>query len=723
MSRLSPPRPHNPRTPRNPLRQRGSILVPAVFGLLVVVILLGGVQLGYLFYVQRDMQKAADLAALSGAQALGKGGAVGCAAATATATAAAQANAVGSLAAADILANCWRWDPVNNTADPRHLAAPGPGQGYNAVMVTINRTLPALVPFMGSRTMGVQSVAARPGEPVAAFSLGTTLAATRPGTLVNLLSAVGLDIDGTTLVGYDAGLASAQITPAGLLNALGIRFATDITVGELNSLLALNTVSLNDLLDAVVTVAGQGGLAAANVTLVNAIKSQVNLDALNVTLGSTAAGRGTSLFARIVAPDGASALNTSINALDLIATAIGVATGGNAARNGLTVNLAGVNVTTKVGVVEPAQIAIGGVGATAYSAQVRVFLQVTTPPINLLNGLLTFNVDLPIVVDLVAGQGTLTDLCSTQDSAGHDLATIAVTTSVLDTCIGDLSAGSAFSSAQRCSVGLQGKKLLSLTVAGANLLTVNNKIALSPVSNGPTPATLYAGQTSTVSLSSLPLGTATRQVSDALLAALLGDVAQQGAGTQPAMVGASLAQDLWNQAKQGNSCNPGAGGNAGYQCRNTLWKTAVQLSQNASSNLGGFINKQPNTGLLTGVSNLLAGLVGTLGDVLKGIVGLLFPTNQCATVTGLGLFYGGTESGCVNEIAKTYTGTPNSGSTLSNALLGVLGPLFNVLQPVLDSIGDAVLGVINNTVGLDLNRVDVKLMSLQCNGKGVQLVF
>ncbi|ALM83994.1 TadG family pilus assembly protein [Bordetella sp. N] len=715
-------------SPRRPLssrqRQRGSILAPAAIGLFILVLLLGGVQIGYLFYVQRDMQKAADLAALTGAQILGNGGPLSCATATTAATSAAQANFAGQLGAADIAANCWRWDPVHNTADPRHLAAPTAGQRFNAVMVTINRNVNSLVPFMGSKSIAVQSVAARPGEPVAAFSVGTTLVTTRqqPGTLINLLSAVGLNLSQTVLVGYDAGLASVQITPAGLLKQLGINVSTDVTVAQLNSLLAANSVSLNNLLDAVAVVGGQSGLLSANVTLVNTIKTQLGLSSLNVTLGSTVAGRTSSLFAQITAPDGASALNTKINALDLIAAAVGVATGQHAIQGSAPISILGlVNITPAFSVMEPAQIAIGGVGTTAYSAQVRVFLRVTIPTIKLLGNVLAFGVDLPIVIDLVTGQGTLTDLCTTQDSAGRDLATIAVTTSVLDTCIGDLTQASAFSTSQRCSVGLKNKQLLTLTVAGIDM-GVNNKITLNPLVNGPTSTTMRAGQTSTVALTSLPLGTAVQNITNAVLTALLGGSAQTGAGTQPAKVGTALATDLWSQARQINTCDPSAGGASGYNCRNALWQSAIKLSQNASNNLGGYINQQPNAGLLTGVGNLLTGLVNGLGSVLNGIVGALLPTNNCATASLLG-GYGGSESGCIGEIAKSFTNTPNAGTTLSNVLLGILGPLFNMLQPVLNSIGDAVLGLINNTIGLNLNSVDVKLMSLQCNGKGVQLVY
>ncbi|WZB63973.1 pilus assembly protein TadG-related protein [Achromobacter xylosoxidans] len=46
-------------------RQRGSMTVAVVFAVLVGMVLLGVAQLGYGYYMKREVQKAADLAALS----------------------------------------------------------------------------------------------------------------------------------------------------------------------------------------------------------------------------------------------------------------------------------------------------------------------------------------------------------------------------------------------------------------------------------------------------------------------------------------------------------------------------------------------------------------------------------------------------------------------------------------------------------------------------------
>ena len=48
----------------------GSVLINTAIAMSLIVITLLGTQLGYLFFIKRELQKTADLAALSGAQSL-----------------------------------------------------------------------------------------------------------------------------------------------------------------------------------------------------------------------------------------------------------------------------------------------------------------------------------------------------------------------------------------------------------------------------------------------------------------------------------------------------------------------------------------------------------------------------------------------------------------------------------------------------------------------------
>src|SRR3546814_16294867 len=88
--------------------QRGSILVAASVFLIVGLILLGSIQIGYMYYMKREMQKAADLAALTGVQSIGEGDAAGCQAAQDAAHAAAQDNSVG-LTDDNVALDCIFW--------------------------------------------------------------------------------------------------------------------------------------------------------------------------------------------------------------------------------------------------------------------------------------------------------------------------------------------------------------------------------------------------------------------------------------------------------------------------------------------------------------------------------------------------------------------------------------------------------------------------------------
>ena len=51
-------------------RQHGSVIINTAIALSLIVIALIGTELGYLFFMKREFQKTADLAALAGAQSL-----------------------------------------------------------------------------------------------------------------------------------------------------------------------------------------------------------------------------------------------------------------------------------------------------------------------------------------------------------------------------------------------------------------------------------------------------------------------------------------------------------------------------------------------------------------------------------------------------------------------------------------------------------------------------
>ena len=124
--------PATPTTAR--IRQTGSIVINTAIALSLIVIALIGTELGYLFFMKRELQKTADLAAIAGASAVQP---TDCTAARA----AALANVAQNLAGFTPVATCGRWDPAQGTE--RNFAADQ--TAYNAVHVVIAGILGALL--------------------------------------------------------------------------------------------------------------------------------------------------------------------------------------------------------------------------------------------------------------------------------------------------------------------------------------------------------------------------------------------------------------------------------------------------------------------------------------------------------------------------------------------------------------------------------------------------
>lgn len=718
-------------------RQRGSILVSAALIILVGIILLGGAQLGYFYYVKRELQKAADLAALTAAQMLDG---TTCTWARTAATANVRQNLSNYASAlAPPQVDCYRWDPGNAALAPRFVRAPAAGERLNAVRVQVSLPVSALFPYVTSRSLQAEAVAARPAEPVAAFWVGTTLAATQPGVLTNLLKQVGLDLGGTSLAGYDSGLATAKITPAGLLQQLGIPVPADISLGDFNQLLAANTRLLGDVLNAVVTVAGRPELLAANVGLLNAIQSKLGVSNLDLRLGS--AGNLSGLFASITGPDVGSALNVQLSALDVLATAIGVGTKGHAVAADQSITVPGLlTISAKASVIEPPSIGIGGVGTQAYTAQVRAFVQISTPnkqPVSILGNLVSFNLNIPLTVDVVSGKGTITSLCTARDAQNRDLATVRADAALMRMCIGGPPAGAdanwPFSTKYSCDDSYASQPLLNLSVLGvslANLNTAKVNVAALP-STGQ--ADFHAGQTQALPQGGNPLaiGSTVKNLTDALLGLVVGNGLNNSSllnSTNQGKVRDQLAQQLWD-GTAGSVCSANT-----PACRGNRLTAALNQVKDASSGLGGFLGGLTGAtlnilgslltlnipSLLQGVGSLVNGVLGLVGGLLNGLLDVL-GLNSCSG------YLAGSEAGCLNQLKSALSTTPNNApgaGNASNAVTALVGLLLKILQPALDAVGASVLQpLINNTLGLRLGLTDVHMLSVDCDGKGVQLVY
>ena len=528
------------------------------------------------------------------------------------------------------------------------------------------------------------------------------------------MKAIGLNLDNTIVLGYE-GLASVKVTPGDLLCELGTCASADVTVAGLNSLLDAN-LTLGQLLDAIVRAGNRDDLLDANVLLISAIKAKLDVQQLNnVKLGSLT--DAPSLFASITTPGATSALETQLNALDLIQAAVGVATGGHAIDiPELNVSLLGlVKVTAKAGVVEPPSFAIGVKGITAYTAQVRTFIHVRSD--GALSSLLKVN--LPIALDLVSAKGTLIDLCTPDlvSSSGKQRAEIAVEGAILKGCIGKISNSTGsqdcslpstdsryqacfdhllFSKKDACEQNLSNLELINVL----GLLNPTNSVPINALAiQQPTTVKLEEGQTGTAG-NSLNLGNTVSDLVSVLTNLLFGSTPSEAPNSTDIT---SLANQIWNDSGR-SVADGGAGCTADTTtCRaKRLENARLQIAQMAEQS--GLLN-----GLLNGIGDLLGAIGGIVGGDGCSYTGLLGSTSN---------------QGCVDLLKNTLSKNSSSslGGVISNASAVATGLATSLLQPVLNLLGSAVLTpLLQDLLGIHLGEVDVRLHSLQC--KNAQLVY
>ena len=671
---------------------------------------LGLVEIGYLYYARSDLQKVVDLAAIAGAQRLDT-----CNPALSDNLAARKNAEIDNSFNGTLTIRCGYWDSANGNV----VSALTGGRQLDAVQVDASK--PA-IPFFGqnaSLPMVRARAIARSGAPIAAFSVGSRLLdVTGTGPLQGLLQMVGIDLTGTEVASF-SGLANVKVTPAGLLQALGIPVSTDISVGELNNLLAARQVKVGDLLSAVSTIGSQQGVANVNVNLLRNRLAQVGLDAAMVRLGSATGTPG--LFTQVSAgtASASSALNVNLNALSLVTTSIEVANARHAvAIPGL--NLLGV-LEAKASVVEPPSIAIGPVGTTAYNSQVRLFLDIDTSrtvAIGSLLNLLGVRLKLPIYVDVVDGYGRLESInCSTQPAK----ATIGVTSTVANVCVGK-AVVPWNSTRELCATGLQNEEMVKLL----GVTVLNHQIKLAALSDFQR-LVLGINESGTVSPNSLALGTLVSNLVDTLLGTLGSLFSTQGSADTNAK---ELAKNyleatkdqttgLYNADRVISALKNGAGNLPALG----TWQTDIIVC--TSWVLFSSCKKEPGD-VWVGYKNattvsdpsLLGGLLDVLGvTACDGLLAGLLAYNTCLRdnlAKSLQTKPGGLQSTGYNPV--TGNGTCNS------VLCLLLKPLVDgVLRPLLDGVGSLLSSVLSNVLGLNLGRSVVTVHDIRCGN--AELVY
>lgn len=359
-------------------RQRGSVLVMAAFGLAVAIGCLAVLDVAHIFTVRRDLQKVADLAALAGARL-----STDCATMQARGRTNANANAHATGADRGLALDCGTWSAASGFVAT--AATPSSPAASNALRVTATRHVPYF--FMSGTGYEVQAQAIARNQPQDVFSLGTGLARVHDGALNALLSAtlgkpVNLDLASWQ------GLASTQLQVLQLVNA------PTLNVGTVRALLDAQ-VDLADL-----TLAMAQALTTSqplSATLLEGLAVGIPR-ALRVRLGDVL---------RVELPDVEAAAQARINPLELLLVAAQVANAGNLLDLGAALPTNPLaNITLRLRIVEPPQLAIGVEGTEARSAQIRLALdtQVLSLPASLLA---VTGLHLPLHVEAAPGVATL----------------------------------------------------------------------------------------------------------------------------------------------------------------------------------------------------------------------------------------------------------------------------------------------------------------------------
>ncbi|TDS73186.1 TadE/TadG family type IV pilus assembly protein [Comamonas sp. JUb58] len=437
--------PHAPQAPLRP-SERGSVLVQFALLAAVIVTLLGVVQIGYMYYAKRDLQRVADIAAIEAVNAITYNDFDTCPLGRIAGSRSVSTQLRASIDLNTPDPQCGHWD--GSKADAMRFDEDRVGT-FNAMRVQLQGEVLQLLPMVGSRVITATATAAKDSEPLAAFSIGSQLMRfNKNGLLGRITAAVGLDIERLTILDKD-GIANAKITPAGLLKLIGLPIGvSDLSLLTPNDLANVNA-SVIDLLNAAIN-AGGSSLLNAGVDIAALIDLRAYLSAFQLANVKIPLGGDKGLLALISAggnasPIGAS-LDVAVDLSDLVRTQLLLANGTNSVALGL--GLPGV-LGAKMTVVEPPSYAIGAAtGKTkARSAQVRLSIDigeqknVTTPSLlsALLGGLLGIRVHIPIQVDLVRSTGTLEAIQCTPDK-NQRTANISVRSAVGDVCIGELDA-------------------------------------------------------------------------------------------------------------------------------------------------------------------------------------------------------------------------------------------------------------------------------------------
>lgn len=415
-------------------RQSGSVVVmAAIFLALVGVVALGSIDIGYFFSIKRQLRSAADLAALSAVQKVAVDST--CAAATTTAQAviadAAATNGFPPPSGQQI--TCGLWTPAATTGGTFTAAADLPaGTPPNAVRVALDEPISGFF----STDMPTVSASATARGPTDSFSLTTTLASLNGGVLNALLGTLIPGANLSASVADYRNLAGIDLNLAGILAEAGVGGTTAVADADL---------SLGALARAEAAVATQQRLADAQIAAVDdilAVIAKVSGPSVSVAQLVSVATAGTN-----------AAADATVNALDLLTTALQIANGKQFAATTIGVDLtdtplsglAQVKATVSASLLSPPSYASGPPGkiggkylTSANAAEGTVFVDTSIKLLNNpVSGSSVASIDLPITLYVAPASAGLDSLrCASSGGIVDKKAHITAMTRYLSAYVG-----------------------------------------------------------------------------------------------------------------------------------------------------------------------------------------------------------------------------------------------------------------------------------------------
>lgn len=395
-------------------------ILSAVFMFVGIALAALAIDLGALHVERREAQGASDLAAIAASRDLDH--------AEAAARATLEANNILRITKLTVERGAYVADPALK-ANLRFTAGKTP---FNAARVTVEKNGALYFGHAlhnGPMPMSVTSMAATTG--VAAFSIGSRLAAVRDGVANNLLSALLGGSVALSVADYNA-LLSADIDLFKFMDALATNVG--VSAGTYNDVLQ-SSATVGNVLAAAASAADANGNATAKAAI-DKLARQSNSKSLTVPLSKYLSLGG---LGGLAVGTPAPGLDATFKAMDLISGAATLANGEHQATVDLGAAVPGLlSLKADITVGEPPQssawAAVGEVGSTARTAQIRVRLVAEVGGAGALLGL---KVRLPIYLDVAYAEGRLAKItCSASNSGSVD---IAARSGVADLWIGEVS--------------------------------------------------------------------------------------------------------------------------------------------------------------------------------------------------------------------------------------------------------------------------------------------